>query len=113
MSDTNRRQRVVSFIIKSRTDRKKFFSSALFSEPAWDILLNLYAAGIEQRPLSVSALAKIANVEPSTASRWLSALEIENLITRRSMKGEEKISLSQKGWFAMDSYFENMSSGMI
>ena len=113
MPDPNRRQRAVSYIIKSRTDRKKFFPSALFSEPAWDMLLSLYAAGIEQRAVSISALAKTANVEPSTAARWANALENESLVTRKSVRGEEVISLSQKGWFAMDSYFENMSSGMI
>lgn len=32
---------------------------------------------------------------------------------RTWMKGEGGVSLSDKGWFAMDSYFENMSSGEI
>jgi hypothetical protein len=38
MTDAKRRKRAVSFIIKSRTERKKFLSAALFSEPAWDML---------------------------------------------------------------------------
>lgn len=113
MPDQTRRQRAVSFIIKSRTARSKFFPSNLFSEPAWDMLLKLYAAAIEQRELSISALAKTVNVEPSTAARWVNALEKEKLVTRQIVKGIEMVSLSERGWFAMDSYFENMSSGMI
>jgi DNA-binding MarR family transcriptional regulator len=113
MPDQTRRQRAVSFIIKSRTARSRFFPSNLFSEPAWDMLLKLYAAAIEQRSLSVSALAKTVDVEPSTAARWVHALEKEKLVTRQIVKGKEMVSLSERGWFAMDSYFENMSSGMI
>ena len=113
MPDQTRRQRAVSFIIKSRTARSKFFPSTLFSEPAWDMLLKLYAAAIEQRSLAISALAKTANVEPSTAARWVNALEKEKLVTRQIARGIEMVSLSERGWFAMDSYFENMSSGMI
>jgi len=113
MPDPNRRQRAVSFIIKSRTDRRRFFPAPLFSEPAWDMLLKLYGAAIEQRALSISALAKAADVGPSTAARWITALEQQGLVRRGTMRGTETVSLSQKGWFAMDSYFENMSSGMI
>ena len=40
-------------------------------------------------------------------------LEKESLVKRRSLKGEELVSLSEKGWLAIDSYFENMSSGEI
>jgi CTP-dependent riboflavin kinase len=77
------------------------------------MLLKLYAAAIERRSLSVSALAKAVDVEPSTAARWVNALEKEKLVTRQIVKGKEMVSLSERGWFAMDSYFENMSSGMI
>jgi DNA-binding MarR family transcriptional regulator len=113
MPDQSRRQRAVSFIIKSRTDRKKFFPPAMFSEPAWDMLLELYSAAVEKRTVSISALATTSNVGPPTAVRWVNALEKAGLITRRSVKGADMISLSERGWLAMDSYFENMSSGMI
>lgn len=107
------RQRAVNFIIKSRTDRQKFFPSTLFSEPAWDMLLKLYAASLEQRIISVSKLAKAAGVELSTAARWVKALEKQGLVSGRSARGGQFITLSESGWLAMDSYFENMSSGMI
>jgi len=77
------------------------------------MLLTLYEAAIEQRSLSVSKLARAASVEPSTAARWVSALEGQGLVTVRSARGVQSIGLSESGWLAMDSYFENMSSGMI
>lgn len=113
MQDPNRRRRAVRFIIKSRTDRKKFLPQTLFSEPAWDMLLKLYAAAIEQESVSIASLAKSANVELSTAARWVSALEMQSLILRGKDEGDQVASLSEQGWLAMDSYFENMSSGQI
>lgn len=113
MQDPNRRRRAVRFIIKSRTDRKKFLPQTLFSEPAWDMLLKLYAAAIEQESVSIASLAKSANVELSTAARWVSALEVQRLILRGKDEGAQVVSLSGQGWLAMDSYFENMSSGQI
>jgi hypothetical protein len=113
MPDPERRKRAVSFIIKSRTDRKKFFPAALFSEPAWDMLLKLYAAAVDRRPVTLDDLAKAANVQLSTAERWVAALDKEHLVTGRPVKGGDAVSLSAKGWLAMDSYFENMSSGQI
>jgi DNA-binding MarR family transcriptional regulator len=113
MPDHDRRRRAVSFIIRSRTDRKKFFPVTLLSEPAWDMLLKLYAAAIEKRAVSLADLARTANVGPSAAARWVSALEQEGFVSRPSAQGVDTVSLTEKGWLAMDSYFENMSSGQI
>jgi DNA-binding MarR family transcriptional regulator len=113
MPEPTSRQRAVRFIISSRTDRQKFFPSTLFSEPAWDMLLKLYEAATEQRSLSISKLARAASVEPSAAARWVSALEKQGLVSLRIARGVLFVALSERGWLAMDSYFENMSSGMI
>jgi len=108
MTDAKRRKRAVSFIIKGRTERKKFLSAALFSEPAWDMLLKLYAVAIDRQAVSIQVLAGSASVQPSTAVRWIAALEKENLVRRQ---GADTVALSEKGWLAMESYFESMSSG--
>jgi DNA-binding MarR family transcriptional regulator len=113
MQDPNRRRRAVRFIIKSRTDRKKFLPQSLFSEPAWDMLLKIYAAAIEQQSVPILSLAKAAGVQSSTAVRWVAALEHQGLVTRERSNSAQAVSLSERGWLAMDSYFENMSSGQI
>lgn len=110
MPDAHRRQRAVNFIIQSRADRKKFFPGKLFAEPAWDMLLTLYSAATERKATTISGLVQAAGVEESSVERWLMALEKEGLVTRGNKRG---ITLSERGWLAMDSYFENLSSGMI
>lgn len=115
MPNTNPRARAAHFIIRSRADRKMYFAPQLFSDPAWDMLLSLYAAALEQKALTVSRLSEAAGVGLSTVQRWLRALEGQGMIVRATAgdSDEEVIGLSEKGWLAADSYFENLSSGMI
>lgn len=55
----------------------------LFADPAWDMLLDLFAARIEKRDVSVSSLCLAAGVATSTAAGWLRQLERSGLVTRR------------------------------
>ena len=57
--------------IKRRRDRERFFPADLFSDPAWDMLLDLTAARLEHRLVSVSSLCIAAAVPPTTALRWI------------------------------------------
>ena len=82
MPDQTRRQRAVSFIIKSRTARSKFFPSNLFSEPAWDMLLALFFMPARGEILSVSGLCYVSGVPNTTALRWQDILKAEKLIER-------------------------------
>lgn len=74
------------------------------------MLLCLYSAAINRRSVSISVLAESAQVQRFAAVRWIAALEQEKLVTRQAGEG---ISLSKECCPAMDSYFENMSSGEI
>ena len=58
-------------IIKRRRDRERFFPAELFSDPAWDMLLDLTAARLEHRLVSVSSLCIAAAVPTTTALRWI------------------------------------------
>ena len=58
------------------------FSDGIFADPAWDIMLDLFAADLEQRRVSVSSACLAAAVPPTTALRWLKKLEEEQLIQR-------------------------------
>lgn len=114
MPDKNRRARAAQFIIRSRTERKMFFPPNLFSDPAWDMLLGLYAAALERKPVTLSELGDAADVPLSTARRWADALQGAGMIVRAGGAGAaERFVLSERGWFAADSYFENLSSGKI
>ncbi|MGL6043707.1 MAG: hypothetical protein ACRC1J_07265, partial [Sandaracinobacteroides sp.] len=48
--------------IKARRQRERFFDAALFADPVWDILLDLSASRMEDRPVSVSSLCIAASV---------------------------------------------------
>jgi DNA-binding MarR family transcriptional regulator len=70
-------------IIKVRRMRDNFFKAELFADPAWDILLDLMAARLEERTVSVSSLCIAAAVPPTTALRWITAMTESGLLVRR------------------------------
>jgi hypothetical protein len=57
--------------IKSRRLRDRFLAPDLFADPAWDMLLDLTAAALEGRRVSVSSLCIAAAVPTTTALRWI------------------------------------------
>lgn len=63
--------------IKARRAREKFFPIEIMADPAWDMLLDLAAARLEGRPVSVSSLCIAACVPTTTGLRW-----IKNMIDR-------------------------------
>lgn len=65
-----------------RRRRERLFATGLFSEPAWDLLLDLFAAETTRKRVSITS-ACIASVAPTTtALRCIKQLESENLIYR-------------------------------
>ncbi len=69
--------------IRARRLRDQFFGSALFEDPGWDMLLDLYAAQLEQARVSVSSLCIAAAVAPTTALRWIARMTDTGLFERR------------------------------
>jgi len=75
-------QSPVREILASRRRRADYFDATLFADPAWDILLDLYAADQEGALVSVSSLCIAAAVPATTALRWIVRLEEAGLICR-------------------------------
>lgn len=69
--------------IRSRRLRDQLFGSGWFEDPAWDMLLDLFAAELEGTRVSVSSLCIAAAVAPTTALRWLARMTEAGLIERR------------------------------
>ncbi len=72
-------------VIHLRRLRAKFFDAfgqGLFEDPAWDMLLDLYAAALEGRQVSVSSLCIAAAVAPTTALRWIAKMTDVGLLVR-------------------------------
>ncbi len=69
-------------IIRARRLRDRFFASDLFADPAWDMMLDLMAARLENRRVAVSSLCIAAAVPPTTALRWIKTLTESGVFTR-------------------------------
>ena len=69
-------------LYRERRRRERIFSLNLFGEPAWDILLDLFSAHLQDKQISVTSVCIAANVAPTTALRWISELQEKLLIER-------------------------------
>lgn len=100
----------VNALIEERRRRDDFFPGDLFADPAWDMLLELYAALLGQRRMTTSGLGSGAAVPPTTALRWIGNLEIAGLIIRESDRLDARrvfVSLSNDGIKSMEDYFHS------
>ncbi len=66
--------RAVRRVIAAREARARFFNADLFSDPAWDMLLDLTAAHAENARVSVTSLCIAARVPATTALRWVNQM---------------------------------------
>jgi DNA-binding MarR family transcriptional regulator len=95
----------------ARRQRDRFFNPKLFADPAWDMLLELYAASLTERRMTVTRLTSRAGVPMTTAIRWIAVLEREELIEREADRLDGRrifLSLTNKGRRAMSAYFEEL-----
>lgn len=69
--------------IRARRLRAQFFEDGLFEDPAWDMLLDLFAAELERAQVSVSSLCIAAAVAPTTALRWIAKMTDIGLFVRQ------------------------------
>lgn len=103
-------------ILQARLDRKSFFPGELFSDPAWDMLLDLYAAELGQVRVSVSSLCIASNTPSSTALRWISALERQKLIERQPDPLDGRrffLSLTREAVERFERYFSALGSRAV
>jgi predicted transcriptional regulator len=74
--------RLLRKIIRHRQARVRYFRDEIFADPAWDILLDLAAARVEHKRVSVTSLCIAAGVPATTALRWIGLLTEEGLLKR-------------------------------
>lgn len=86
-----------------------FGNPDLFGEPAWDILLDLFIAHGEGKPVSVSS-ACIGSASPATTGlRWLGVLADEGLVVRENDPEDHRrvmVRLTRAGIAAMERFFD-------
>jgi len=74
--------RSIRRVIRQRQLRSRFIEGEFFADPAWDMLLDLAAARVEGKQVSVTSLCIASGVPPTTALRWIGALVQANLFQR-------------------------------
>lgn len=90
-----------------------FGNSELFGEPAWDILLDLYVANVDGKPVSVSSACIGSAAPPTTGLRWLGVLAENDLILREQDPDDQRrvlVRLTDRGVEAMDRYFASAAA---
>lgn len=102
----NRRQRfevtedhILSIII-ARRGREAVFGPNLFSEPTWDALLELYAARLGNRKVSLAELSRAIDTPLTTTGRWIALLEDRQLVaveTDTLVPGRQWVGLTDDG----------------
>ncbi|MFC4296156.1 MarR family transcriptional regulator [Novosphingobium tardum] len=92
-----------------RRIRDKMFPQGLFGEPAWDILLDLYLAQANDKPLGVTAVCLGSQVPATTALRYIALLEDAGLVMREPDSADNRrilVQLTVAGTQSMESFFE-------
>jgi DNA-binding MarR family transcriptional regulator len=100
--------RLLRRVISQRQLRAQVFPAELFSDPAWDILLDLAAAHAEHKRVSVTSLCIASGVPSTTALRWIKVLIEAGLLVRIEDTADKRrafIALSDRGARLMARYF--------
>ncbi|MFC7537871.1 hypothetical protein ACFQPG_10920 [Sphingomonas sp. GCM10030256] len=99
-------------IIRARRSREAIFDRNLLSDPAWEILLEAYAASAGNQRISVSGLCLSSGAPESTAARWVKKLEQDHWLVRIQDPLDRRrcwMELSDKAHEAMDRYFATLA----
>lgn len=105
---------MVRTILRQRQQRARYFGADLFSDPAWDMLLDLTAARGENKRVSVTSLCIAACVPPSTALRWISQMITCGLFVRVEDLSDRRrafIELTEAAADAMARFFTAIDGG--
>jgi DNA-binding MarR family transcriptional regulator len=108
---------LVKWLIKVRRHRTRYLPHQLFSEPAWDMLLELLHAELTHRRVSVSALCAVSGVPSTTALRWLTMMVENSVLVRREDENDRRrafVELAPNASESLRRYFvEVVKSEMV
>lgn len=102
-------------LIAARADRDVLFKAELFSDPAWDMLLDLAVGEASGRPISVTSLCLASGVPTTTALRRLDDLQASGLIDRVPDETDRRriiVRLTDDGRTRMNAYLERQAARM-
>ena len=80
-------------IYRMRQHRQAYFDAALFAEPAWDMLLDLFINKVRGVRVSTTSLCLAASVPTTTGLRWLDQLVEQGLARRYTPLDDARLKL--------------------
>lgn len=95
-------QNFAARMMKDRQSRSKFFDPQILSGPAWDILLDLAAAGLKGEAVPTSSACASTQVPLSTALRRVNQLVEAGLVKREADPGDKRRTLLELEPGALD-----------
>lgn len=97
---------------RRRSLRGRFFNSEYFSgEAAWNIILDLAAARIEGKRISITSACIASEVPSTTALRWISILEGDGMIIRENDFSDRRrtfLRISDNAMHLVNSYYNTL-----
>ena len=100
--------RQVRAYLTARANARSAFGEAMFSDPAWDMLVQLYAHDLAQQRITLSRLCAMAHVATATGQRWIRQLERTGHVKRAADPldtRKHRIQLTSSGRVRMEAYF--------
>ena len=99
-------------LIRERVRRSKYFPPEMFADPAWDILLELYALQMREQRVTAGQLSNNSVVPATTALRWIKVLDAAGYVLRKADPLDARrvfILLTGKGLDAMYLFLSGVS----
>jgi DNA-binding MarR family transcriptional regulator len=103
-------------ILAALRARHAIFGPNLFSDPAWDLLLELYAAKLGFRRMTVQDAAIAIDVPGSTTRRWIALLKSRGLVeveVDKDQPARRWVSLTAHGAAKMKQLADHWGSAFL
>jgi hypothetical protein len=103
-------------IIRLRRLRERYFGDDLFADPAWDMMLDLMVAHLEDKRVTVTSACAAAAVPTATALRRLKALTAKGIVERTRDPGNRRrtyLSLSEDTQSTMIRLLEGLDGRVL
>jgi DNA-binding MarR family transcriptional regulator len=110
--DLDQLARMARAMLDERRLRDASFDPAMFTNPAWDVLLLLYVAGSEGRALMPLDVCETLAVPQATMLRWLAYLADKQLIVDApdpTQRGSSLVRLSATGRQMVSTYLDTVA----
>lgn len=111
-ANTTARPNYLRALVAARADRDAIFQAGLFSDPAWDMLLDLAVAEATNRPISVTSLCIASGVPTTTALRRIDDLKDAGLLDRVPDPGDRRrilVRLTGTGRERMEAFVQRQA----